>query len=132
MSALHSTDAPRGVEQTYFNSLAQGVWRVPRCGSCGQAVFYPRQICPHCGGAHFDWFEPSGRGVIYSITTIRRSAEAGGDYNVCLVDLEEGFRMMSRVVDARTALPRIGDAVRAVVRPNDDANRVVFSLDDQA
>ncbi|MDH0090440.1 OB-fold domain-containing protein [Achromobacter mucicolens] len=132
MSPLPSTHAPRGVEQTYFDSLAKGVWRVPRCGDCGQAVFYPRQICPHCGGAQFDWFEPSGRGVIHSTTTVRRSPEAGGDYNVCLVDLEEGFRMMSRVEDAPATRPRIGDAVRAEVRAHGDANRVVFSLDEQA
>lgn len=132
MSPLPSIDAPRGVEQTYFDSLAKGVWRVPRCGDCGQAVFYPRQICPHCGGAQFDWFEPSGRGVIHSATTVRRSPEAGGDYNVCLVDLEEGFRMMSRVEDAPATRPRIGDAVRAEVRAHGDANRVVFSLDEQA
>ncbi|WP_191576356.1 Zn-ribbon domain-containing OB-fold protein [Achromobacter insolitus] len=132
MSTVHKTDAPGGVEQTYFNSLAQGVWRVPRCGGCGLAVFYPRQICPQCGGGDFDWFEPSGRGVIHSTTTVRRSPEAGGDYNVCLVDLEEGFRMMSRVENAPAARPRIGDAVRAVVRAHGDANRVVFSLDEQA
>lgn len=132
MSTLPSTDASGGVEQTYFHALAQGMWRVPRCGVCGLAVFYPRQICPHCGGAQFDWFEPSGRGVIYSTTTVHRSPEAGGDYNVCVVDLEEGFRMMSRVEDAPATRPRIGDAVRAVVRAHGDANRVVFSLDEQA
>ncbi|CAB3707664.1 hypothetical protein LMG26690_03006 [Achromobacter animicus] len=132
MSTVHKTDAPVGVEQTYFTSLAQGVWRVPRCGGCGLAVFYPRQICPQCGGGDFDWFEPSGRGVIHSTTTVRRPPEAGGDYNVCLVDLEEGFRMMSRVEDAPATRPCIGDAVRAVVRAHGDANRVVFSLDEQA
>ena len=40
---------------------------------------------------------PSGKGTVYARTIVRRKPERGGDYNVVLVDLDEGVRMMARV-----------------------------------
>ena len=56
---------------------------------------------------------PSGGGTVYSTTVVRRKSADGGDYNVCLVDLAEGPRMMSRVVNVPPAEVKIGMAVRA-------------------
>lgn len=117
-----------GVERQYADFLAQGVWRVPRCTACDRVVFYPRQICPHCGGAAFTWFSPSGHGVVHATTTVRRGEAAGGDVNVCLVDLAEGFRMMSRVEGIAPDAPRIGDTVIAGVSRTGGAPLVVFNL----
>lgn len=122
--------AAAGVEQHYLQLLAQGSWRVPHCQACARIVFYPRQICPHCGGDAFDWRAPGGSGVVYAITVVRRAAASGGDYNVCLIDLDDGFRMMSCIEDVAPDAPRIGDRVRAVVRSHGDGHRVVFLQDD--
>lgn len=104
-----------GPQARYFEFLATGQWRIQRCDSCAQAVFYPRVICPFCAGARLEWFEPSGLGVVYSTTSVSRKAEAGGNYNVALVDLDEGPRMMARVEGLPPEAVRIGLRVRGAV-----------------
>lgn len=61
----------------------------------GRAVFPPRLVAPGTGTTELEWRESAGRGTVYSTTTIHpRGSEP---YNVALVDVDEGFRMMSRV-----------------------------------
>lgn len=126
MEIQSSTDAVGGPEQIYLDGLAAGRFQIQRCADCSQAVFYPRCVCPHCGGVSLDWFAPSGQGVVYASTTVYRSAEQGGDYNVCLVDLDEGARMMSRVAEVAPRQVRIGMRVSARVVADGDAAQVVF------
>ena len=89
-------------------------------------IFYPRELCPHCGSDQLAWEQPSGQGTVYSTTVIRRKAEAGGDYNVALVDLAEGPRMMSRVEGMAPADVAIGMAVQAEVIQHNGKGLVVF------
>lgn len=118
--------APAGAEQTYFNALQSGVWLVPRCTACRRAVFYPRALCPFCGERAFDWFEPTGFGTVHSTTVMRRAPQAGGDLHLCLVDLDEGFRMMSRVEGVAPEVPAIGDRVKAFVGEEGTQRLVLF------
>ena len=104
---------PAGPEKQYFDKLAAGHFEIQRCAGCGKHVFYPRVLCPHCGGERLDWVAPSGRGTVYSTTIVRRRPADGGDYNVCLVDLAEGPRMMSRVASVAPDQVRIGMVVQA-------------------
>lgn len=119
---------PVGPEQTYFRYLQSGEWRVPQCQSCRTFVFFPRVNCLACGSEAFDWVAPAGGGTIYSTTVMRRPAEAGGDRNLCLVDLDEGFRMMSQIDGVEASVPKIGDRVRATLRNDNDSHLVVFQL----
>lgn len=104
-----------GPEKIYQDKLAQGVFEIQRCTVCNKHVFYPRVLCPHCGGDQLEWMAPSGRGTVYSTTVVRRKEADGGDYNVALIDLDEGPRMMSRVVTVQPSAVRIGMAVQARV-----------------
>jgi uncharacterized OB-fold protein len=104
---------PSGPEKRYLDTLAAGRFEIQKCAGCGKHVFYPRVLCPHCGADRLDWAAPSGRGTVYSTTVVRRKPADGGDYNVALVDLAEGVRMMSRVVTIAPGEVRIGMAVRA-------------------
>ena len=52
----------------------------------------------------------SGRGIVHSTTVARRRPEKGGDYNICLVTLEEGPRLMSRVIEIAPEEVKIGHA----------------------
>ncbi|WP_233235030.1 Zn-ribbon domain-containing OB-fold protein [Bordetella sp. LUAb4] len=119
-----------GVERQYFEYLSQRDWRVPRCTACATTVFYPRQICPTCSHDQFDWVTPAGLGTIYATTTVRRSDKAGGPYDVSLIDMVEGFRMMSRVADAAPGQVRIGDRVQAYVGEEAGAPIVLFKRAD--
>jgi uncharacterized OB-fold protein len=74
--------------------LAEGRFLLQHCRKCGACRFPPALVCSTCGSAELEWKEASGRGVVYATTTVR---EREGSYNVSLVDLAEGARMMSRV-----------------------------------
>lgn len=104
---------PSGPEKRYLDALATGRFEIQKCAVCARHVFYPRVLCPHCGAGKLDWVAASGRGTVYSTTVVRRKPADGGDYNVCLVDLAEGVRMMSRVVTVPPEAVRIGMAVKA-------------------
>ena len=120
------TNAPAGAEARYQAALNEGRFLIQRCEGCAKHVFYPRQLCPHCGGASLAWVEPEGTGTVYSTTTVRRKPEAGGDYDVSLIDLDEGVRMMSRVEGVPPQEVKIGMRVKAKLIEAKGARMVVF------
>ena len=113
--------APAEVYRSYLN---EGKLGFQRCRSCRSAVFYPRVLCPVCGSASFAWEESGGRGTVYATTAVyHRDREP---HNVALVDLEEGFRMMSRVEGVPAEEVGVGLRVRFEVRGEDDGPVAVF------
>ncbi|MCU1471735.1 MAG: Zn-ribbon OB-fold protein [Glaciihabitans sp.] len=105
----------------FWEGVAQGELRLQRCQDCGRAVFYPRALCPYCHGDRLGWFVASGSGTVYSYTTVHRGfGEFAGQapYSLAVIDLDEGPRMLSRIVgdvtvsiDARVQveIARFGD-----------------------
>jgi hypothetical protein len=84
-------------------------------------------LCPHCGSPSLAWQPASGQGTVYSTTVVRRKPEQGGDYNVALVDLHEGPRMMSRVDGISPHEVVIGMAVRMkIIDDSKQGKLVVF------
>lgn len=118
--------APAGAQARYQAALNEGRFMIQRCGDCSRHVFYPREVCPHCAGAAFVWVAPSGSGTVYSTSIVRRKPDAGGDYNVALIDLDEGVRMMSRVEGIAPTEVRIGMRVKAKVIEGRSGGMVVF------
>ena len=114
--------------RTYQAALDEGRLVIQRCGDCGKAIFYPRELCPHCGEAKLRWESPGGEGTVYAVTTVRRRPDAGGDRNVCLVDLDEGVRLMSRVEGVASEDVRIGQRVRSRVVQENGHGLVVFDI----
>ena len=110
----------------YQTALDAGTFQIQRCTTCAKAIFYPRELCPQCGSNQLAWEQPSGQGTVYSSTIVRRKVEAGGDYNVALVDLTEGPRMMSRIEGMAAADVKIGMAVQAEVIQHNGKGLVVF------
>jgi len=107
---------------SYVERLAQSQIPYQHCQSCGTNFFYPRVLCPDCGSIDVIWACSAGKGVVYAVTSVaQRDAEP---YVVCLIDVDEGFRMMSTVLHARDV--RIGDSVHGHVEPVGDDYRVVF------
>jgi uncharacterized OB-fold protein len=113
----------------YRRYLESGVLGFQRCAGCGAAVFYPRVLCPVCGGADLTWETSSGRGVVYATTAVYR--RDGDPYNVVLVDLEDGFRMMSRVDGVPPERVAVGTRVMLRLEPTDDGPLPVFVLRDE-
>ncbi len=99
----------------YWEGLALGELRIQRCNSCSKAVFYPRAICPHCFSDQLTWTVASGKGTIYSYTVAHQafgSFAADVPFVVALIELEEGVRMMSRLLDAPRERVTVGAAVK--------------------
>ncbi len=108
----------------YRAGLEAGELRFQRCGSCAAAVFHPRVVCPACGGADLAWERSAGLGTVYSTTAV--AVRDGEPYNVVLVDLDEGFRTMSRVDGVAPAEVAIGARVRFAVADDGDGPVAVF------
>lgn len=123
--------AAQAHDKRYFDALAQGIFEIPQCCACRKFHFFPRVCCPHCGSQDLEWVAPSGKGVVYSVTIVR--ARQGDDYTVVLVDLEEGPRLMSRVVGVPVESVAIGMPVDARIDQTEDGPLLVFtSLGEQA
>ena len=106
--------------------LDAGRFCLQHCPQCKNHVVTPRELCPHCGASPLRWVRASGLGTVYSATTIARKADAGGNYNVALIDLDEGVRMMSRVEGVAPQDVRIGQRVQARVTQKDGRGLVLF------
>ena len=87
-----------------------------RCSSCSAAVHPPRILCPVCGGRDLAWERSRGEGEVYSASDVHTRE---GVHNVALIDLDEGYRVMSTVA--------VGVAIGTRVRGRvDDDGRLVF------
>jgi uncharacterized OB-fold protein len=102
----------------YREYLAAGKLGFQRCEECNEAVFHPRVLCPVCGSTSLKWEESGGCGTVYASTTIYR--RNGESYNVALINLDEGFRMMSRVERVSAEEVVIGAKVHLKVSPTVD------------
>lgn len=118
--------AAGGVQAIHQAALDEGRVLIQRCSACSKHVYFPREHCPHCGSTALDWVAPTGQGTVYAVTTVRRKPDAGGDYNVSLVDLDEGVRLMSRVDNIKPLDLKIGQRVQARVQLTDGRGRVLF------
>ena len=113
----------------YWEGIASGELRYQRCGACDASIFYPRSICPACGTPEPQWQVSAGDGVVHACSVIHRAPPAHADevpYVVALIDLAEGFRMMSRVVDCDPETVAVGQAVRVVYREDSDGKMAPY------
>jgi uncharacterized protein len=109
--------------EPYWQGAAAGELRYQRCGHCDAAIFYPRALCTNCGAPDPDWSVSEGLGTVYAVSVVHRpppSFAGQAPYAVLLVDLDEGFRMMSRFVDATPDTVSVGDRVRVIFQDGPD------------
>ncbi|CAN7253303.1 Zn-ribbon domain-containing OB-fold protein [Variovorax paradoxus] len=114
-------------EMEFLGHLQNGKFFLQRSRSDKRFHFYPRCVSPVHGLPDLDWVEASGDGVIYTVTLVRPRAPAA-PYNVVLVDLAEGPRIMSSVVDASIDEIQIGSKVKALIGFHNGENTVLFRL----
>lgn len=112
-------------EKEFRAHLAEGRFMIQRSRSTGGYVFYPRVAEPGTGAEDLEWVEASGRGVVYAVTIVSKK-DPSQNYNVALVDLEEGPRMMSRIEGAAAAGALMGMPVQARIVSEGGEPLVVF------
>lgn len=113
-------------DEDYRRHLRSGRFMVQQCTK-GHSVFPPRPACVRCGDRGLEWVSCSGVGTIYSLTTI--SPRDAAEYAIVIVDLDDGFRMMSRMDGESARQGKIGDRVRATIRPVADGDESVPCFD---
>ncbi|GAB3014618.1 Zn-ribbon domain-containing OB-fold protein [Mycobacterium bourgelatii] len=128
MSAELPVPEPSAVSAPFWDATRRHELTMQRCESCSRLVWYPRFVCPHCGGLSLRWEKLSGGGVVYAVSVHHRAAlPALADkvpYSVVLVDLDEGVRLMSSVFGPP---PAVGERVGLAWVPLDDGrNLAVF------
>jgi uncharacterized OB-fold protein len=93
---------PEGADP-FFEAAKEHRLIIQRCGACKEHQFYPRKICVHCGSPDVDWVDASGRGRVHTFTVIHQQGMPGWreevPYVAAVIDLEEGVRMTSNVVE---------------------------------
>lgn len=120
-------DGP-GPDAQYVQALNEGRLMLQHCEACSAVRFPPALVCRGCGSPRLSWRVSPGTGTVYAATTVRDKA---GDYNVSLVELDSGARMMSRVEESLPQDVRIGQRVRARIVAGDEPF-VVFTRVDGA
>jgi uncharacterized OB-fold protein len=112
MAAERPLPTPDHESAEFWRRVGAHAMALQRCADCGTVRFYPRALCPQCLSERADWMPVSGRGTIYSFTICHRPASeafaAATPYIVALVDLDEGVRLLSNLIDCAPAQARVG------------------------
>lgn len=91
--------------EKFWEGTKQGKLFIQFCNDCSTYIFYPRKFCPECWSGNLDWKESSGKAKIYTYSTAYSMVEPKFmdelPYTIAYVDLDEGVRMMTRIVDCK-------------------------------
>jgi len=107
---------PSALNRPFWDGCAEGELRFVRCRSCGTPDFPAAPFCRTCQSEDLRWETGAGLGTIYSWTVVRRPAtpDLVTPYAPCIVELDEGYSMLTNVVDADVTEIAVGLRVRVV------------------
>ena len=113
---------PTDLSRPHWDGCREGVLRVQRCRSCGAFVFIPQPACTNCQSGELEWVESSGRGSLYSYTTVHRPQRPEFDvpYTVAIVELDEGWHMLTNLVACAPDEMAIGMRLEVHFQPMSD------------
>ena len=109
--------------QPFWEGLKAGRWQTTCCEACGKHTFPPKPVCPHCWSQRMAWKDLGARGALYSWTRIHSAPKVFVDeapYAVCVVDLDVGLRIATRLVERDGKEFRCGMPVELVVLQYED------------
>ncbi len=101
MSADRVIPKPTPETRHYWDGAREGELRLQRCDSCDNVYFPPRPFCPECGSRDVSVIKASGRGKLFSyvINHLPSPGFEDGPFAIAVVELEEGPRMMSNILE---------------------------------
>jgi uncharacterized OB-fold protein len=91
---------PTETSRPFWDAAKQHRLQLQHCGGCQSFIYYPRDRCPHCLSDQLEWRPVSGKGKVYSYTTVRRASVrsfADKPYVLAIVELDEGVRMTTNI-----------------------------------
>ena len=103
---------PDAFTRPYWDAAAEGRLLLRHCADCARTHHYPREFCPYCWSERVEWRPASGRAVLYTWSVVHRNDlppfGTRTPYVAAVVDLAEGPRMMTEVVDCAESDLRVG------------------------
>ncbi|HET6793061.1 MAG TPA: Zn-ribbon domain-containing OB-fold protein [Acidimicrobiales bacterium] len=110
-------------DMPFWEAARQDRLVLSRCRPCGNIIWYPRAFCPACGRMDVEWVESPGRGTVYSFTVSHRGGGAwreAAPYVIAYVELEEGPRVLTNIVECDPEALAVGDRVEVVFQDAGD------------
>jgi len=106
----------------WWEGVKAGKLLIQRCGSCGTLRHPPRPMCPRCRSLEWDAVPASGKGTVHSFVVSHHPQVPAFDYPLVigLIELEEGTRLVSNVIDIEPADVHVGMPVEVVFEAVDD------------
>jgi uncharacterized OB-fold protein len=105
----------------FWEAAKDGRLLIGRCRPCAKAYYYPRPFCPTCWSEDVELVEASGRGAVYTYSTVFMNDLPPFNerlpYVAAMVDLEEGVRISTNLVDCEPKDLRVGMAVEVTFQP---------------
>lgn len=121
---------PAEDNQPFWDALNAGELRIQRCTDCGTLRYPPRPMCSSCQSFDVEWARMSGRGTVYSYTVTHQPIHPAlvdrVPFATVLVDLEEGPRLTSNLVDVAPGEISIGMPV--VLAPTRVSDAITLPL----
>lgn len=122
MSMVYDTEHPVPIPPIIWDNMGywEGINRhelvFQRCKECGTWRHPPRPVCPKCRSFEKEWAPSTGKGAVYSWVTYQESPHPGfkAPYSVVLLEMEEGVRLVSNMVDIKPEEISIGMPVEVV------------------
>lgn len=122
---------PEPDSQPFWMGTAEREMRFRVCRRCGSVVFFIRRHCPTCGADDLEDRVSSGLGTVYSFTVVHRDGQpqfrGRTPYVHALVDLDEGFRILSEIVTDDVGRVAIGQRVHVTWEEHDEVNIPLFT-----
>lgn len=117
----------------YWDGCRAGELRAQRCSACRRHRWPPSILCPHCLAEGGEWVKLSGRGRIYSFIVVHRPQHPAFfddvPYNVAIVELEEGIRLHTNIIDYPADKLAVGLPVEVVfTKVNDEVTLPRFKI----
>jgi uncharacterized OB-fold protein len=119
---------PTPVSQPFWDACKERRLRYQRCDGCNTAIFNPAPVCRTCGGRALTWHDSAGAGTLYSYTIAWRpqSPKFSTPYAPIIVDVDEGFQMLSNLVGCSIDDIRIGMRLQVAFHAVGDATLPYF------
>lgn len=101
---------PTPLSKPHWDGCKEGKLRVQKCADCAAYTFIPAPCCSSCLSENLEWVDSSGQGVLYSYTLVHRPQQPSFEvpYIVAVVELEEGWHMLSNLKDVAPEEVEIG------------------------
>ena len=119
-----STPLPRPttLSKPFWDACRSGKLTVQKCQDCDTLTFIPQPCCGNCLSENLVWVESAGRGTLYSYTTVYRPQQPEFEvpYTVVVVELDEGYYMLSNLVGVEPEDVKIGTPLEVVFEERSD------------